>query len=179
MIDGIFEFTFRPKPDKKPAAIVFGILMAMGAAIVIASAVAEKYKGVISLGAVIVLCAAIYIFVRYLVSDYAYALVFDNNGLPNLIVTRKIGKSVTTLFAIPVSRIQAARGESAEDRKRHEAPFGTKKYNYCASLNPDKTYRLSAAGREGRAEIVLECTPAVADRLVEYAAIARAYEEEE
>ena len=176
MIDGIYEFTYRPVAEKRPAAVVFGIIMAMSLVIVIASESAEKYKGVISLAAVILICAAIYIFVRFLASDYAYILIFDNNGLPNLIVTKTVGKSVTTLFTALITDIQDIKAESPEERKKHRTPSGTKKYNYTVSLIPGTVYRVYTSGKEGKSEILMEFNEAVRERLLEYSAIARAYE---
>ncbi|MBO7303166.1 MAG: hypothetical protein J6U68_03160 [Clostridia bacterium] len=179
MINGIFEFTFRPVANKKPAVSVFIIIMAMSGALVIASAVAEKYKGVISLFAVILLCSAIYLLVRFIVCEYAYALVFDSEDIPNLIVTKTVGKRVTTLFSIPISRIIRIEAESAEQRRKHETPFGTKKYYYNVTMFPKETYRIYASGRGESCEIILEITPQVADKLMEYAALARTHENEE
>lgn len=175
MIDGIYEFTFRPIANKKPAIVLFGLLMAMGAVLVIASAVAEKYKGVISLFAVILFCAAIYILTRFIIAEYAYALVFDSENVPNLIVTKLIGKRVTTLFSIPVSRIISIEAESADARRLHRTPCGTKKYSYNVTMFADSTYRVYAQGNGESAEILLEITSAVAEKLLEYATLAREY----
>ena len=179
MIEGIYEFTFRPKANKKPALAVFSLLMAMGGVLVIASAIAEKYKGIISLFAVGFLCAAIYILTRFIIAEYAYALVLDSEDNPNLIVTKLIGKRVTTLFSMPISRITRIEAENAETRRKHKTPVGTKKYFYNVTMFPDSAYRVYAAGRGESSEILLEITSAVAEKLLEYADIAREYESQE
>ena len=69
MIDGILEFTFRPVADKKCANTVFVISLALSAAAVVTSVIAQTKKGLISLLAVALICYAIYLFTRYIIHE--------------------------------------------------------------------------------------------------------------
>ena len=178
MIDGIYEFTFRPVANKKNAITVFTVMMALALSAVAASAMAEKYKGLISLLAVGLICAAIYLFTRYVGAEYSYVVAHDSEENPNLIVTKTVGKRVTTLFNIPLYEIVDIRRESPKERAAHKTPFGVKKFNYAVTLMAGDTYRLITKSRTAENEIILEITREVADRLLEYSKLARAKENE-
>lgn len=179
MIEGIYEFTYRPAANKRNAVTAFIILLAISLSAVAASAIAEKYKGIISLVAVAFICASIYMFVRYVAAEYAYVVAYDAEERPNLIVTKTIGKRVTALFNIPLYEIVGIKEETPKERGSHKTPFGVKKYNYAVTFIAGNTYRIYTKSRTAENEIVLEFTEEVAKRLLEYSAIAKAKENEE
>lgn len=175
MIDGIFEFTFRPIPKKGKAITVFFGALIIAAALVIASVISLKYKGLISLAAVAFMCAALYVYSRYLGGEYAYVVAYGGEDEPLLLVTKRIGKRVTTLANFYVADIVSVKKEGGGERAEHKSEAGVIKYNYNPSLMPDTTYRISLKSRWVSAEVVLEGTDEFAEKIREYANIARAH----
>ena len=179
MIDGILEFTFRPVADKRFSVGAFIISLALAAAAVVASVLAETKKGLISLAAVIVICYAIYLFTRYIIPEYAYAVVYDSEENPNFVVTKRIGKSVTTLFNMPLYEIYKIELETDLQRRKHTVPYGTQKFNFAPSLMAKSCYRIYAKNRSLTREFLIEGTSALAERLRSYSALALAQERRE
>ena len=105
MTEKISEFTYRPKANKKPAVALFGTLLAICAFFVIYSMLTLRYRGVIGLVAVVFLCWALYVYARYIGAEYAYAVVIDSEDTAQLIITKIIGKRVTTLASFPLYSI--------------------------------------------------------------------------
>lgn len=176
MADGILEFTFKPVPNKKPAITAFTVLLALGATAAFASILAQSFKGLISMVAVVFLCAAVYIFTRYIAAEYAYVVACRGQEGPMLIVTKRVGKSVTTLFNMPLYRIQKIEAETAKERRKRKIPAGTQHFNYTVTLFAPSGYRIYAKSRYASSEILIEGTKQLADRLMEYAEIAASLE---
>ena len=171
----ILDFTFRPKSDKRNAKLIVLLLLLFSAGIVAASVISPQYKGVISLLAVISLMVAVYMFVRYVMSDYAYAVINSDGDCPTLIVTRTVGKRVTTLSSLSLTDIKSVEKMTVEPkRERYE-----RKYNFCQSLSPKETFVLRVATRYEKYTMHLEITNEVAERLREYIEIAKSLEPEE
>ena len=174
-LDTMMDFTYRPKSDKKGAFIAMSALLAVALAVVVASVVSPSYKGVISLVAVILLCICVYIFVRYLASDYAYAVVNTDTDAPLLIVTRTVGKRTSTLSSIALSSVNSVEEIKGEpSRVRYE-----RKYNFCQSFSPKLAYVLRVKTRYEQFTAHLEIPKEVADRLVRYIEIAKTKDTEE
>ena len=175
MIDGIYEFTFRPIAKKGKASVVFFGALAIAAVLVIASVISPLYKGLISLAAVALMCSSLYIFQRYLSGEYAYVVAYGSEEEPIFIVTKTVGKRVSTLGNFYLADIISVDKEGKGERGAHKTAAGVIKYNYNPSLMPDTTYRLTLKSRWISAEIVLEGSDEFASRLREYASIARAH----
>jgi hypothetical protein len=178
MIDGILEFTFRPVVNRKSSSLLFSVLMALSAVGVLASVISPKYKGVISLAAIVLICASLFVFVRYMSGIYSYVVMYGSGGEPMLVITKTTGKRVTTLGDFPLSSITHVTKCVGEQDQGIKAEKGIKKYNFCPNLRPAVTYRIAARGRDIAADIIIEGSDEFADRLREYAALARAYEKE-
>ena len=178
MIEGIIEFTYRPVLNKKPAVTMLFGFLAVSALLVVASVISPYYKGVISLFAVFGLCASVLVYTKYIVCEYAYVVAYDNGDNPVFIITRRTGKSVTTLCHILLSEITDIEKETREQRRKHVTPNGMKKYNFAPNLFPADTYRIKAKSRYNSAEFVIEGNDEMAARLLEYSALARQHEDE-
>ena len=174
MIDGIIEFTYRPKADKKRSYIVFFALLALSVPFIIASVTADKYRGLFSIGSVIFLIAATFIFSKYIAGEYAYAVIYRGEENPEFLVTRTIGKRVTTLYNVPMSHIYKV---CKKEENQHQ-DVGAKKYSFLATLFTKEVYIIKSRSRYGQETVFIEATEEVASRIYEYAAKAVLYEQE-
>ncbi len=172
----ILDFTYRPKTKTQQARVVlFGALI-VAALLVIASVISPKYKGVISLFAVAALVYVIYVFTRYLSAQYAYAVMTTNQGENLLLVTKTVGKNMTTLAMIRLADItlveRVAPSPGASDKT-------ARRYNFCPSMKPDEVFAVHTATRYEKNLYLLEINDAVASRISEYAKIAKENEPDE
>ena len=173
--DTMTDFTYRPKSDKKGAVTVMIALLALAFGIVAASAASPSYKGIISLAAVIVLIIGVYVFVRYVAAEYAYAVIYTDTEAPLLLVTRTVGKRTSTLSSITLSSILSLEEKINEPKRdRYE-----RKYNFCQSFSPKLSYVLRVKTRYESFTAHLEITREVAERLLDYIQIAKTKEAEE
>jgi hypothetical protein len=174
MIDGVFEFTYRPVPNKRIAnTLFFGILL-VSVIPVVFSIISLRYKGLISLGAVALFVAAVAVYARYIVAEYAYVVIYSGDT-PMIIVTKTIGKRVTTLMSLPLSCIFAVCEKGQYDAARVKEK-GIKKYNFAVSILPKSAYVLSAKTRYENMLVMLEGSAEFASRISEYSLLAKEYE---
>ena len=94
-------------------------------------------------------------------------------------VTKRIGKSVTTLFNIPLYEIYKIELEGAAERRKHTVPYGMQKFNFAPSLMAKSCYRIYAKNRQLSREILIEGTPALAARISEYSVLSAKEERRE
>ncbi len=173
----ILDFTYRPKTKVREARLVmFGALI-IAALLVIASVISPKYKGVISLFAVVALIVVVFVFTRYLSAQYAYAVMTTAQGENMLIVTKTVGKNMTTLAMIRLYEIVSV--ESLVDQRQKTPERDERKFNFCPSMKPDEIFVMRTRGRYERRLILLEINEACAARLLNYAKIAKENEPDE
>ena len=175
MIDGLLEFTYRPPLKRKAAAVWFSVLLFAGAAGATASVLSPKFKGLISLAAIIAIVGAIVVFVRYMSGAYAYAVIYADDFTPILVVTKITGKRVSTLGNFSLSAILQINKITQEQKRNEKGEVGVRKYNLCPNLSPETLYKLTVRGREESADVYLEGSDEFFLRLREYSAKAREY----
>lgn len=173
MSEKIIPFTYNIKSDKKRAFPLFFALLAISFAIVILSVISLKYRGVISLAAVIGLTASVLVYQRYVTADYGYVVTEGADSLAALLFTKRVGKRVSTMAYLPLYSIISVQKFTKEQLKQHKTQKGVRKYNFAPTLSPDFVYVISSRTGEAEFEIVIECIPEVADRIWEYAAYAK------
>ena len=170
----MLEFNFQPKTDSKrawPAVIVIGGLSGV---LTVLSANAPRFRGVISLVAMIGFCISIYLLMRYVMNDYIYSVMLDGEDNPYFLVYRRLGRRESLMCRISVADIREIVLIEKSSGVKHVPDAKAQKYNFCPNLSPERYYVIKAKGIETNAEISVECTPEVRERLLEYAAQARA-----
>ena len=168
----INELSVHPKPTNKNAKIAFYILLAISACVTVVYLIVDTYRGIIGLGALIFITAAVLIYTKYLSCEYYYDVTTDSRG-PVFVVRQAIGKRMSTLCRIDIASIVKVQKETAQQRRAHKTPTGYKRYNYLPTLIPKQTYRLTSTSRYEKAEIVVEISDEFATLLMEYANEAR------
>ena len=170
----IREFAVRPMPKNKNARTLFFVLLAAAAATVIASYFLTHYKGVVQLGSLILLVAAVLIYTRYLGSVYSYEVTFDSDETPIFVVCQLSGKRRTSLCRVDLADITEIEALEAAAYRAYKTEQGTKRYNYTPTLFPDEVYLMKVRSRTERADVFLELSAECRDTLLSYAADAKA-----
>ena len=174
----ISEITVRPKAKNKRAYIIALAFLLLAVAVTVIYTTVDRYRGVIGLGALSMLAAAIYIYTKYIASEYSYDIVISE-GVPLFLVRQTVGRRSTLLLDIHLASICEVRRESREERRAHKSPAEARRYAFTPTVCPDEVYRIVSVGRGERCEIIIECTQDFADLLLRYAEEARAVLDEE
>ncbi|MBQ3015757.1 MAG: hypothetical protein IJD79_03145 [Clostridia bacterium] len=186
MSDRIIPFTYNVKANKQRAFPLFFTVLLVSSVLVVLSMMVEKYSGLVSLGAVVGLTASVMIYQRYITSDYGYVVTDGGEDNAVFLVTKRIGKRSSTMAYLPLYAVTSIQKFTKEELKQHKSDKTAKRYNFAPTFGPDFVYIVFAKTPNGDFELVLECIPEVADRLLEYSRYAkedemarRAAEEEE
>ena len=174
----ISEITVRPKSKNKYAHLICAAFLAVAVGVTVIYLTVQRYRGVIGLGAIAMLAAAIYMYTKYIGAEYCYD-VSVVSGTPMFLVRQKVGRRSTLLLDIHISGIREVRPESREERRAHKTPEGTRRYTFTPTVCPKETYRIIYSRHGDLVEIVIECTAEFAELLMSYAEEARASLDEE
>lgn len=173
----ILDFTYRPEINKKKAVNLFVGLLLLSAVFVVISVFVSRYKGLISLAAVIGITLALAVYNRFLAGVYAYIVMTDSSGTPLFLVTRTVGRSVSTLCRVELADV-VGMSLLQKDKKSDDGSKGRKKMNFCPSVSPSAVYVLETKNRYEHFEILLEGSEEFAQRILEYAEIAKRLKQE-
>jgi hypothetical protein len=133
----------------------------------------ERFAGLISTAAIVSLTVTVMFYLRYVGSDYVYNVTVSGDGIAYFIVGKVVGKKITTMLAIRVSSIQSIQLFTKNGENKYIPDKNKKRHNYNPSFNPNEFAVMRTDGRDGQAEIVLECSSEAAERLLQYSVYAR------
>ena len=175
----ISEFSVKPKPQNKNAyyymyAFLLGALVTL-----VVYFLMDKYKGLVGLGTIAFITAAVFVYTKYIAAQYIYDITFDSSGNPVFVVRQQTGKKDTTLACIYISGITSVGIFDKTERKNHTTPVGMIKYIYTPTISPDTVCLITYYSRYEKSEIYIEANSDFASLLMSYAIEARAKEEGE
>ena len=174
MDERIIEFNYRPVSDKRRAMPLFFSVLMLSAVLVALSTFLPKYKGVVSLAAMIGLCISVLIFTRYFIAEFVYSVIVSNEGDAMLVVVRITGKRESTMCALRMADITSVVYKSESEAKAYKPEPVSKKYNFVPDFSPKSFYLITASSRtDGKQEIMISGTQELAARLASYAEIER------
>lgn len=169
----IREFSVKPSPSNNKARFLFIACLATAFLLITLSTIVILYKGVISTLGVVILSLGLIVFTRYIAPVYYYDITFDTDEAPIFVVRQSTGNRHTTLCRIYLADIDKVEGESASQRRAHRRANGVRLFSYLPTIDPEKSYRISAASRYEELEIIIECSDEFADLLRSYATEAK------
>ena len=167
----INDLSVRPKAQNKRADRIFYTLLLVAFAFIFASSLAERYRGVISLGAVISIVVALVIYNRYMSGQYSYDVVASCVDTPLFIVRRTVGKKTTTLFNAELRTLAAL--DVIAEGERADVAGGSRKYNFCPTLDAVRRARITFKTRYEETAVLIEGSDEFFSTLSQYAAEAR------
>ena len=162
------EFSVKLIPSNNKARITF-IAFLMGAFLLFAlSTLIQHYRGLVSLGGMVFLVAALTLYTKYISPVYYYDFTDDGYGTKLFVVRQMTGSRQTTLCRISFGEIKKVERESAESRRGHKTPAGYRKYSYLPTLAPEFSYRLTIENSYEKAEILIEVSDELAEMIKNY-----------
>lgn len=167
------EFSTVARPTNRKARTLFFTLLLICAALFVASMLKVPYKGIIQLGAVVFLVAAVSVYTRYVSPVYSYEITRDSADTPIFVVTSAAGKRSTTLARVDLADIRSAERIDAAARAAYRVPAGVRKYNYVPTLRPESCVCLTLSHLGEQSVIFIECSDEYRDMLLRFAKEAR------
>lgn len=107
---------------------------------------------------------SIYVYNRYVGSEYTYMISVDS-GSPTFTVNMRVGKTIKTLARIDVYSINEVRCLSGRDLRRFKSKRGVTKYPYYPTINPDRVYLISTRSADESADLIIEVSDEFAKEL--------------
>ena len=171
----ITPFSIRPKPANKLAK--YSAAACLGSAIIFVAVymMIEKYRGIVGIGALVFITAAVYIYNRYVCARYSYDVAIDTNGDPIFVIRQTVGKRETTLCRVDISAIRAVKKLTCKEKKAYKSDSGTSVYCYYPTMRPEILYLVEVRCPYENADLFLELTDEHASLLMSYAVEARAF----
>ena len=165
----IKEFCIHAKPQNKKARYAF--FASLGSAMIVCAVylLVDKYKSLVGIGVMTFITAAIYIYNRYIGSEYYYEITADHIGTPVFVVRQKIGKRESTLCRIDLGSIVKIDKMTAAEKKKHMSDKDVMRYVYCPTMMPDTVYLLTVRSHNEKADIFIEATDEMAEVISSYA----------
>ncbi len=170
----IREFSAKPRQSNNKARVAFIACTSVGFALALLSTFISLYRGLVSLGSIILLASSVVLYTRYIAPIYYYDIMITDEGEPLFVVRQQTGKRQTTLCRIALYEIVKVEKESSDQRRKHKTIGGVKKYSYMPTLDPSESYRLTVNGSYEKAEILIEAGDEFASILSSYVVEARA-----
>lgn len=167
----INDLSVRPKAQNKLADRIFYTLLLVAFAFIFASSLAGRYRGVISLGAVISIVVALVIYNRYMSGQYSYEVIASYGDSPLFIVRRTVGKKTTTLFNAELRAIAALDVIAAGEKD--DASRESRRYNFCPTLGAVRRAKITFKTRYEQTVVLIEGSDEFFSTLSQYAAEAR------
>ena len=174
------EFSVKLTPSNNKARIAFIALLTGSFLLFVISTLLPLYRGLVSLGGMVCLVAALTLYTKYISPVYYYDFTDDGYGTRLFVVRQMTGKRQSTLCRISFGEIKNVERETPQIRRSHKTPSGYRKYSYLPTLDPELSYRLTIENSYEKAEILIEVTDELAAEIEKYSKMAKTsfYEEE-
>ena len=163
----INNFSVHPKPQNNNAKIACLIMTSISVLGFIVYFMMESYRGFVGLFALFCLVTAILIYTKFISPEFYYDIIVQEGDEPIFVVRQVIGKRSSTLCRIALADIVSVTGEDKRARREHKTDRDTRRYIYAPTLFPKYTYRITVRSRYEKAEIVIECSEAFSQMLLE------------
>ena len=163
------EFSVKLTPSNNKARTAFIATLASAFLLFALSMLMPLYRGLISLGGMICLVAALTFYTRYISPIYYYDFTDDGHGTGLFVVRQMVGKRQSTLCRIAFGEIKKVERVTQKSAKAHKTPAGYRKYSYMPTLAPEFYYRLTIENSYEKAEILIEVSDELAERSESYA----------
>lgn len=111
-------------------------------------------SGIVWMVAFIFIVASLYVYNRYVGAEFCYSI--ENVGVPSLIVTQRVGKTVKTMARLDVDSLTELRLLSGEEYRKHKCAKGVMRYSYFPTMRPSEVYLVSMRSRYEDADVFIE-----------------------
>ena len=139
-------------------------LLGSSAIFTLASLNAKSYTGIWWTVTFCFVTATIYVYNRYVGSEYIYS-VNNDSGIPSFEITMRIGKTARTMARLDLYTITEVRKVSGQDYRAHKCEKGTLKYSYFPTMRPAELYLVLVRSPHENADVFVEINEELASVL--------------
>ena len=169
----ISELSSRVRPSNRLHNIIAIASLALGSILFGVGAVLPSYSGLVQSFAIIPFTLALYVFVRFSLSELYYDIILDSDERAILTVRQKSGNRYTTLIAVHLSSIT----DITREAENMPLPTGIPVHRFTPTVFARGLCRITCSGEE-RCIIRLECNDQFTDLLRRYVEESRALDAE-
>ena len=151
----IRESSYVARPKNNASKYVCLGLFGSSLIFFLTSQLVERYSGLILAVALVFITATIYVYNRFVGSEYCYIL--DNSGgRPTFSVNMRIGKTVRTVARVDTYSISEVRRLGGKEYRAYKCERGVVKYAYFPTMFAREVYLVSIRGEQESADIFIE-----------------------
>jgi hypothetical protein len=157
------EMSVSVKSATNMARYVLYGLSATTAIFIAAAYFASAGSGLLWTVALIFATAGIYVYNRYVCSEYYYTIT--DGARPTLTVDMRVGKTVRTQARVDISSITEVKLMSAEEVRKYKCERGVVRYSYFPTMRPSSLLLISVRSVHEDADIFIEADGEFAEAL--------------
>ncbi len=147
---------------------VFLGLLGSSMLLVMAAIMAPKFTGIIWTVAFSFVVATIYVYNRFVGSEYRYAITLDG-GVPSFTVLLQVGKTGKIQARLDLDSIAEVRSMSGKEYRAYKSDKGIIRYPYFPTMFPETVYFVAIRSEHENADIFIEASEEFAEALASYA----------
>ena len=164
MID---EMICTARSKNKGSKSVFLGLLGSTMLLVLIAYIVPKFKGIVWLFVLGFATATIYVYNRYVGSEYIYAITNDG-GIPTFTLGMKLGNTTKTMARLDLDSITEVRRMNCKEYHAYKCEKGVVKYPYFPTMFADDLYLVSIRSEYENADIFIEASEEFASALDSY-----------
>ena len=159
------EISMSAKAKTKTSRYVFLGLLGTALIFVIAARIGA-YSGILWSVAFCFIVAAIYVYNRFVGSEYYYEIKMDG-GIESLVVSLRVGKTVKTLARVDLDSITEVRHMTRKERAKYKGELGCVRYSYFPTMFSEDVYLVAVRSEYEKSDILIEIDGPFASALTE------------
>jgi hypothetical protein len=161
------EIVYTAKSQNKTSKSVFLGLLGTSMILVLLAMMLPKYTGIVWMVALGFITATIYVYNRFVGSEYRYAINNDG-GRPSFTVGMQVGKTSRTMARVDLSSIVEVKRMSRAEYRSHKCDKGVMKYPYFPTMFAEEVYLVVIRSEYEQADIFIEAAAEFISALESY-----------
>ena len=149
------EKVYLAKPKNKTGKSVFLGLLGTSMILALTANFIQKYSGIVWVFALGFITATIYVYNRFVGSEYRYTINNDG-GRPSFAVGMQVGKTARTMARVDLSSIKELRRMSRDEYRTYKCDKGVVKYPYFPTMFAEEVYLVAVRSEYEQADIFIE-----------------------
>ena len=160
----INEMTYFAKAKTKTAKYVLFGLLGTAMLLIAATYLAKRYSGIIWVLALGFITATIYVYNKYVASEYRYEIV-NCDSKPAFTVSMRVGKTERTMVRLDLCDVTEIRKMSRDEYRSHTCEKGVLKYSYFPTMFAQEVYFVCVRSEYEKADLFIEIDEEFASKL--------------
>lgn len=142
----------------------YAMLGCLGSSLIfyVAAMFASHYRGLIWMGTFICVIATVYLYNRYVGTEYCYSIHNYEDGGSVFVIAMKNGKTVRTMARLDLFAIKEVVKVSGKEYRAHKTEKGIFKYSYFPTMCPSELYYVKVRSHNEKADVFVQINEEIA-----------------